>query len=331
VTLQEYISSGIIESYVMGMANEKDAAEFEQLCRQFPELQEARIHFENTLEETALQNAVPPPPELKQKIWKAIQDELFLRQYIKSGIIECYVMGMANEKESAEFEKLCQQHPSLQQAREQFEITLEQKALVNAVAPPAGLKQKIWSAIQADMASSAKVVPLTTNNNSKAKVRRLIPVKWAVAASIALVLTTGYFVYDSEHIKQQLADAREKREQLEALTRMREQAELPRNAKPSQVKVNQPKNVPASIKVFWDSTNTSVYLVISDLVKLPAGEQYQLWSIKGGKYKSMGLFDAPVNENDRLIMKMDSEQEADSFAISIEKVGNKNEAPSPQQ
>jgi anti-sigma-K factor RskA len=253
-----------------------------------------------------------------------------LQEYISSGIIESYVMGMASEKEAAEFEELCRQHPELQEARDRFEMTLEEKAHLNAVPPPHGLKEKIWQAIQEDKHSQTKVVPISSSNSSRssAKTRRLIPVKWAVAASIVLLLATGYFIYDSERIKNKLAEAREKREELARLTEERKRAGLPDNAQPKQVKVNQPANVPASIKVFWDSTNTSVYLVISDLEKLPADQRYQLWSVKAGKYTSRGLFSAPETQ-DPLIMKMDDVQDADSFAISIEKVGNSNNEPAP--
>jgi hypothetical protein len=229
---------------------------------------------------------------------------------------------MASEKEAAEFEQLCREHPELQEARIRFEISLEENAHLNAVAPPQELKEKIWKAIQADTRSTAKVVSIGTK---KTVTRKLIPIKWAVAASILLMLTAGYFVWDSERIKKQLAQQREKMEELDALTRLREQAELPDNLQPKQVKVNQPSNAPASIKVYWDSTNTSVYLVITDLVKLPAGEKYQLWAIKGNKHTSMGLFDAPAKENERLIMKMEDAQQADSFAISIIKVDGKKD------
>ncbi|HEX2630568.1 MAG TPA: anti-sigma factor [Chitinophagaceae bacterium] len=251
-----------------------------------------------------------------------------LQEYISSGIIESYVMGMASDKEAAEFEQLCEQHPELQEARHRFELTLEERAHLNAVSPPQGLKEKIWQAIQNDMASRGKVVALPANTSS-AKTRRLIPVKWAVAASIVLLLATGYFIYDSERIKDKLARAKEQREELERLAEARQQAGLPDHVQPKQVKVNQPASVPASIKVFWDSTNTSVYLVISDLEKLPEDQQYQLWSVKNGKYTSRALFNAPEDTKNPLIVKVDSVQDADSFAISIEKTGNKNDEPTP--
>ena len=58
MNIQEYISSGIIESYVLGLASPEERTEFEQICAQYPELAEARNNFELALEEQAGKNAI---------------------------------------------------------------------------------------------------------------------------------------------------------------------------------------------------------------------------------------------------------------------------------
>ena len=70
---QEYISSGIIESCVLGLASEEERSEFEQLCKQYPEIVQARTVFELLLEKQAIENVVQPPPELKQQIFDTIR------------------------------------------------------------------------------------------------------------------------------------------------------------------------------------------------------------------------------------------------------------------
>jgi len=65
VNVQEYISSGIVESYVLGLASQEEQREFEQNCAQYPEILEARIAFETSLEQQAMNNAVIPPPAFK--------------------------------------------------------------------------------------------------------------------------------------------------------------------------------------------------------------------------------------------------------------------------
>ena len=73
MNVQEYISGGIIESYVLGLASEEERSEFEKMCEQYSEVLQARIAFELSLEKEAKQNAIEPPADLKEKIFDAIQ------------------------------------------------------------------------------------------------------------------------------------------------------------------------------------------------------------------------------------------------------------------
>jgi hypothetical protein len=61
----------MIESYVLGLASETERQEFEALCRQYPEIAEARNRFELQLEEGLLADAPAPPAFLKDKLFKA--------------------------------------------------------------------------------------------------------------------------------------------------------------------------------------------------------------------------------------------------------------------
>ena len=72
MNIQEYISSGMIESCVLGLASPEENAEFEKLCAQYPEIRTARESFEVLLEKQGMENAIAPPPDLKQKISDAI-------------------------------------------------------------------------------------------------------------------------------------------------------------------------------------------------------------------------------------------------------------------
>jgi len=72
VNIQEYISSGITESYVLGLASDEERREFEKICAQYPEVLQARIAFELALEKQALENAINPTTELKDRIFERI-------------------------------------------------------------------------------------------------------------------------------------------------------------------------------------------------------------------------------------------------------------------
>lgn len=69
MNIREYIASGIVESYVMGLANEEEKAEFERLCVTYREIQAAREAFENSLEKYARQGSLLPPAHLRNKVF----------------------------------------------------------------------------------------------------------------------------------------------------------------------------------------------------------------------------------------------------------------------
>jgi len=81
----------------------------------------------------------------------------------------------------------------------------------------------------------------------------------------------------------------------------------------------------SSSNIYWDSTNSNVYLIVKNMPKLPNDKQYQLWAIIDGKTapKDLGVFDAT---DDNVILKMKNTQKAQAFAITIEKKGG---SPSP--
>lgn len=73
MNIQEYILSGIVESYVLGQADAADRAEFERLCAEHAEVRAARDQFEISLEHQALLDVIEPPDFLKNKILSELQ------------------------------------------------------------------------------------------------------------------------------------------------------------------------------------------------------------------------------------------------------------------
>jgi anti-sigma-K factor RskA len=74
LNIQEYIKSGIIESYILGLLEDEEAKELEGLLSTSPELQIAMQEFEQELEATLRQNEYHPPV----KVWSAIQHRIQL-------------------------------------------------------------------------------------------------------------------------------------------------------------------------------------------------------------------------------------------------------------
>jgi len=75
VDIKAYIESGIIESYVLGLASAEEAAELEMLCSEHPEIKNAVDEFEVLIEKRVFENAVAPPMDMKQKLMMELADE----------------------------------------------------------------------------------------------------------------------------------------------------------------------------------------------------------------------------------------------------------------
>jgi anti-sigma-K factor RskA len=74
VNIELYIQSGIVESYVLGLATPAEVQEFEQLLPHFPELKDALSDFEYQLELFAIDNEVPPPPGSRERIQARLRE-----------------------------------------------------------------------------------------------------------------------------------------------------------------------------------------------------------------------------------------------------------------
>ncbi len=73
--IKDYISSGVIESVVLGLASPEETAELMQLREQYPALNEAIVVFEQSLEEHGLSGAVMPPSKIKKSLFDTLEPE----------------------------------------------------------------------------------------------------------------------------------------------------------------------------------------------------------------------------------------------------------------
>jgi anti-sigma-K factor RskA len=249
-----------------------------------------------------------------------------IKEYISSGVVESYVLGLLTAQEKFEFEQYCEAYPELKAARDAFELAVEKQAMENAVSPPANVKEKVFSAIQQrPVSNTSKIVSMEPT------IRRSAGLRWMAAASIILFLVTGYFAYklynQNKNLNNSLKSLQVKVDQMEEYHKIM--------SDPNVAVVNMVAMTPAkaSASIYWDSTSSDVYLLIKNMPQLPSDKQYQLWSIMNGENgqlqpSSLGLFD--VGENQKIILKMSNVKKADAFAITIEKRGN-TEGPNLEQ
>lgn len=254
-----------------------------------------------------------------------------IKEYISSGIIEAYVMGLASEEEVRILDCIQKHSPEVRQAILEAQDTLEDFASSQAVAPPAELKEAVWAKIshqegQMDMTSKDHVQatdvvslhPTVSLGGNKA------PLRWfAIAASILLVASmclNFYFNSRQNSIKEQLA----------ALSTEREASDLAfRNLKSKWDMVTSPavstipllgveKHPDMKAVVYFQRDSKEVYLALENLPVAPKDQQYQLWAIVDGKPISLGVFN---QDSGAAMQKMTPVNSAQAFAITLEKRG----------
>lgn len=325
MNIDQYILSGIIESYVLGIAEEEERKEFDQLCRLYPRLVEERNKFELELERYLLAHAEKHVAALNAAIMRRLEFESLkqvphfdIKEYILSGIVESYVLGLAGEEESAEFESLCVIYPELVEERNRFEHILEESALANPRPAPAYVGSNIFQQVGIVVSPPETIALKPKNHSTSFKLVRLL-----AAACVIMLAGFGYFFYQLQVQNKNLAN---KNRQLQAkvtgtdsiLNSLVSAKKALNNNNLSLVEMKSSTVPAAGANIYWDSASAAVYMVVKNLAPLPASKQYQLWALIGGKPKSLGVFDAAGS---RVILKMKDCKNAEAFSITIEEQG----------
>ena len=243
-----------------------------------------------------------------------------IKAYIESGVIESYVLGMADTQEAAELEQMVSQYPEVQQAIDAFETALEQQAMAAAVAPPAHVKEALLT----------RLAPEFEKEERKARVVAFGWSRYVAAASVILLVVSAalnvYFysqfkstatAYQALLIEKTGLIAENQNTQAKALDLYNSMQIM---SDPTMIKVSMPGiagKESSLATVFWDSKSRDVYLLPNKLPQAAEGKQYQLWAIVDGKPVDAGVMDACTG----LCKMKNISGTAVAFAITLEKKG----------
>lgn len=73
--IEQFIASGILETYVLGETNEQETSQVQAMAKQYPEIQAEILRIENTMEKMALENAIPPPAFVKSEFMQYVKQQ----------------------------------------------------------------------------------------------------------------------------------------------------------------------------------------------------------------------------------------------------------------
>ncbi|KMQ60167.1 hypothetical protein ACM46_18205 [Chryseobacterium angstadtii] len=250
------------------------------------------------------------------------------KEYISSGIIESYILGLASPEEAGILECVMKNNAEVKAAFEEAQKTLEDLATSQAVAPPADLKSKIWDKIQQEQVTEEvqpaviKEIPAVQPQQDIISEKRSNWKPYAIAASVLfLVSAAGNLFWMNSQSKNQQEIAKmqtEKKSQDLALQKMNQKMDMFTNPDMQMVMLKGvEKHTDSKAMVFWDKKTKEVYLNAENLPKAPEGMQYQLWAIADGKPVSAGMY---TEEKDSKIALANIPR-AQAFAITLEKKG----------
>lgn len=237
-----------------------------------------------------------------------------VQEYIQSGIVESCVLGLATPEETRAFEQDCAQFPEVRAARDAFEASLEKAAFAQQVAPAPSLKEKTLQAIQ-----PAMIVPVT------GRVQRF----WKYAAAASVLLLAGSLYWNIRQYNHTQALEAEYNTATAKLNGMTEEARILQHPGMKMAAMKGMDASPASYAtVYWDTTSHDVFLLVNNMPMPPTDKQYQLWALLDGKPIDIGMIDNDYFlKQNRLLVKAKNVQNAQAFAITLEKKGGN---PTPE-
>lgn len=222
----------------------------------------------------------------------------------------------------------------------------------DALAPPPGLENTIWAAIQVASAAeqtsvvekgSVKTIPLKGNLDQSAKedIPRTIPLSpksgmgnWARAAvwiALAGSLVGNYSLWSGRsEDRKEVAVLQDKmlgmrseqtllKDKIDRYTNESEMAARP-GVQPIAMLSTQPGH-PMAATIYWNKAKHEAFVSVQKLPPAPDGMQYQLWALVDGKPVSLGMMDNIVAANSGMQKVPDAVMAGQAFALSLEKEG----------
>jgi anti-sigma-K factor RskA len=242
-----------------------------------------------------------------------------VKEYISSGIVESYVLGLASEAERQEFESMCEMHPEIEEARTAFELALEGQLLSDSVAVPTHLKQAIAERLEGPSTNTDTI----EQEETETPVRSIGVWKWLAAASIVLLIGAAYWAITTNNKYQQLRatneDLQNQLQQASArLDTMMKDKEMLEKPGVMMAAMKGTSNPGMYATVYWDTATKDVYLMVNNLPQPASDKQYQLWALLNGQPIDLGMIEV---KQERLLYRMKNVRDAQAFAITLEPKG----------
>lgn len=250
-----------------------------------------------------------------------------VQEYIESGILESYALGLLSEREQKEVEAAADGSPAIRQALKKELESIGSFAAAYALDPPAELRDRVLTAALQRPAAAK------TLKKEKTKTQRGTRA-WAVAATLLFLLSTGLNwrqFQQQKELQKSLTETQLEIAELESKNEilvtdykaLESDLKILRSPATEQIIMAATEGREESLRadILYNTINKVVYLDIKRLPPAPQGRDYQLWALKDGKPIDMGIFKSVEDPLGLGLIEVGRVTEADAFAVTLEPAG----------
>jgi anti-sigma-K factor RskA len=241
---------------------------------------------------------------------------LNIENYISSGIIEQYVLGMCNAEEQLEVEQVRKSNIAINDAIIAFEKSVEYNFMATPLQTSAPTDEKILLKL--------KELQATTKNTALPKtviVGSFSYKKYMAAASIGLLIASvGYNVYQYNKNNEQEINIANIVKNNSATLPIGDYKILTDPSITPVAMYGVPAHSICKCTLYWDKNTGKAYVMVHHLMPTGDGNAYQLWATVEGKKVSLGVINDKVR--DRFVEVTNVPFDANGFMVSLEKNGN---------
>jgi anti-sigma-K factor RskA len=239
-----------------------------------------------------------------------------IKEYIASGILEDYLLGLLSESEAKEVEHNRRQYPEIRQALQELEQGMAKYAMAQADPLPEGVADNILKHIDSLDTSGSKNL---SSKNSLSWLPYLIALLFALGTLYQTVSKSG--------LEKELSQTQTSidslsvvmNEQSAIVNQLTTENRLLRDALCEPVLLQGTDNQKEAIAaVYRNPEKSKNFFELRQLQAPPAGKQYQLWALIGDQPQDMGVLplDSAID-----FIEFPYLEGATAFAVTLEPEG----------
>jgi len=245
-----------------------------------------------------------------------MKDEI--RDFLNTGLLEQYVLGLLEPSETAEVEAYIQKYPEVKTVYTEIQDGIDKMMMATAKSVPAGVKGTIMDEIiESPHTNTLKTTPKVASFN------------WLpLVACLALLLGAfSFFQWNNNQGKDQeiatlqkdFAAYKDECETRQAnYAKLQEQLEFINHSETDKflLKGNQ-KATDFQVIAYWNDFAEKSMLRINKMPQLPDNQCFQMWADVDGKMQNLGI----INSTDDLFVDFKYLSNAESLNVTIEPKG----------